>query len=320
MPGVIISKQRFKNRSTWLSTNKVGNLKTGDCISISITTKDGKVNYNQGEKFIIMNTSKKGIQIKGVLNYIKKYKDIFEKAEWYDIKLIVNIQSYIRKYNVFNTYLFSIVDVDIDIIDINLLKKYIKNEFNGTIRRDMAMEENANLKIESDISEYWISKCTNGKRVGKGNGKADVETNNRNIDVACLCLNGNITNEKSIIQDFKFAGNELDIYFKDKNDKKAVDLYKKTYYSKVKDISNMYYYIFISTKKKIYFCTLKLNISAIFKIKSRGFTKQYKSIYIDNIIENKYGDARLYSSKKRIELRLRDNIISKSVEIYDIDK
>ena len=85
MPGVIISKQRFKNRSTWLSTNKVGNLKPDDYISISITTKYGKVDYNQGEKFIIINIVKKSIHIKGVLNYIKKYKDIFEKAEWCSI-------------------------------------------------------------------------------------------------------------------------------------------------------------------------------------------------------------------------------------------
>jgi len=80
--GKIISKERFKNLSTWLSTNNVGNLKEGDYISISITTKYGDMKYNNGEKFIIMDIGKKGIKIKGILNYEKIYGDNFVKAEW----------------------------------------------------------------------------------------------------------------------------------------------------------------------------------------------------------------------------------------------
>jgi DNA polymerase elongation subunit (family B) len=82
MRGKIIKKLRHKELSTWIETNNVGNLKDGDYISISITTKYGEMKYNNGEKFIVRFAGKKSIRIKGVLNYIKKYGDNFVKAEW----------------------------------------------------------------------------------------------------------------------------------------------------------------------------------------------------------------------------------------------
>ena len=54
MRGKIITKQTFNN-STWITTNNLGNLKEGDYISISITTKYGEMKHNNGEKYIIIN-------------------------------------------------------------------------------------------------------------------------------------------------------------------------------------------------------------------------------------------------------------------------
>ncbi len=81
MRGKIITKQTFNN-STWITTNNLGNLKEGDYISISITTKYGEMKHNNGEKYIIINVGDNKIHIKGLLNYKKKYGDNFVKAEW----------------------------------------------------------------------------------------------------------------------------------------------------------------------------------------------------------------------------------------------
>tara|TARA_B100000900_G_scaffold371407_1_gene350610 strand:- start:1569 stop:5540 length:3972 start_codon:yes stop_codon:yes gene_type:complete len=81
MRGKIITKQTFNN-STWITTNNLGNLKDGDYISISITTKYGEMKHNNGEKYIIINVGDNKIHIKGLLNYKKKYGDNFVKAEW----------------------------------------------------------------------------------------------------------------------------------------------------------------------------------------------------------------------------------------------
>lgn len=39
------------------------------------------------------------------------------------------------------------------------------------------------------------------------------------------------------------------------------------------------------------------------------FTKNFKSIYINDFIENKFGNIKLHKSKKRLELRLCKSII-----------
>lgn len=53
-------------------------------------------------------------------------------------------------------------------------------------------------------------------------------------------------------------------------------------------------------------------------MKFAGFTKTNKSILIDNFIDKKLGDVKLYKSKKRLELRLCKDIINSdcSVKLY----
>lgn len=80
--GEIIKKQKAPHNTTIFRTNNVGNLKRGDYISISITTKYGEMKHNNGEKYIIKSVGDDYVIIKGLLNYIKKYGDNFVKAEW----------------------------------------------------------------------------------------------------------------------------------------------------------------------------------------------------------------------------------------------
>jgi DNA polymerase elongation subunit (family B) len=85
MRGKIIKIYYPKNKNikhTRFETNNIGNLKVGDYISISITTKYGEMKYNNGEKYPIKSLSKKTILIMGLLDYYTEYGDNFVKAEW----------------------------------------------------------------------------------------------------------------------------------------------------------------------------------------------------------------------------------------------
>lgn len=207
-----------------------------------------------------------------------------------------------------------------DMIDLNKLRSLIKENFSG-FRGEMAREEGANLKIDYDASEFIISKCIdNGVRVGKGNGPIDVENDNIAIDVACLCLNNNTTNEKSLGQKFKGdGGNSLDIHFSNGKDTLALDLYvneMKNKFSKI--MKETYYFILISTKKDIYLSILSINPKSLLFVKSNGFSEQMKSIKTSGFIDNKYGKVILYKSKKRLELRLNSSVLENSHHLFTL--
>lgn len=81
---------------------------------------------------------------------------------------------------------------------------------------------------------------------------------------------------------------------------------------------DIYYIIFICKSKNVYITCLKLNPINMINMKYSGFTKTCKNIFIDNFIDNKIGNVKLYKSKKRLELRLHKDIINNdcSVKIF----
>ena len=83
-------------------------------------------------------------------------------------------------------------------------------------------------------------------------------------------------------------------------------------------MKDIYYIIFVCINKNIYLCCLKLNQEKIPNMKCGGFTKTGTNILIDNFIDNKIGNVKLYKSKKRLELRLCKDIINSfcSVKLY----
>ena len=197
-------------------------------------------------------------------------------------------------------------------IDIKILKKYINDYIKSNY--DFLKERYNKLYIDHDRSEYFIMKATKGKFVGSGNDPVDIIKDKNGIDVACLSLNKNITNEKSIIQNFTKAGNELDNYFNNKEPNKAIDLYKKILKIKYENamkkhnIENLYYLIFLYNEKHIYLIIISVNINKCDKITGKLINE--KTIDIDNFIDKEIGNVKLYKSKKRLELRLYSKIIN----------
>lgn len=259
---------------------------------------------------------------------IKIYSDLITKYNYTDLKIMNFINIYLNATKIQKVWrgyferkpVFDIVKNFSDLIDIDKLRNLVDKEFTNTIRGKIAKEENSNLKIDSDISEYFIKECIEeGKRVGKGSGPIDVVNEELFIDVACLCMDGNKTNEKSIMQNFEKSGNDLDKYFKHKNDKSAVELYLNDLNEKWGKIpKNIYYIIFISTKKNVYLSVLKINKDKLLYVKSKGFTKQGKSIQTKGFINSNYGAVILYKSKKRFELRLTNKILKYSNKLFTL--
>jgi len=214
---------------------------------------------------------------------------------------------------------------DID-INYDLLKIYIKTYIDT--RQEYYNDTNTNnLELEAGFSEWWIKKASYGRKIGDGNCPMDVITkNNKAIDTMCLCLNGNQTNEKSIMQNFNISGNNLDNFFIEKKENEATKLYMKDYIKKIIKFAvdynisknDLYYCIFISTNKNVFLSIYKINIYSILFVKSDGFTKQLKSIKLKNFIDEKDGNVKLYKSKKRLELRINKDVLNNfnTIKLY----
>lgn len=200
-----------------------------------------------------------------------------------------------------------------DFIDINELKKYVKQDVDSNI--EYFNDMNTTYRISEPIKAEWmLSKSIKDcKRIGNGNTNVDICKDDIGIDVCVLTLNGNTTNEKSIMQNFS-SGDNLDILFKELNGEDAVNIYKEKLINKYKNCKyNKFYYIaFICKNKNIYLSCLELNVDRIQNMKFNKFSTNKKSIHIGNFIDSNIGNVRLYQSKKRLELRLNKQIITRT--------
>jgi len=200
-----------------------------------------------------------------------------------------------------------------DFVNIDILKNYVKKDLESN--KEYFDEIGRTYKISDPKKAEWIlSKAIkNSKLVGNGSKNVDILIDNEiGIDVSVLTLNGNYTNEKSIMQNFSETNN-LDKLFNDNLGEEAVEIFRNKFLEKYdfekNNIKNIFYMIFICKNKNVYISCLKLNYDNISNMKFSKFTKSCKNISIDNFIDENIGNVKLYKSKKRLELRLCKNII-----------
>lgn len=196
---------------------------------------------------------------------------------------------------------------------IESIKEYMKP------REEYYKYKNRSPYIEDEFSEHFTAMASGGREIGGGHCGMDVKTHkDEGIDAMCVVMNidRDISNEKSIIQNFKSSGLELDTLFKEKKDDDAVRLFMNDYKKKLEDVKknkelkNLYILAFISTKKDVYIACFKINIENILFVKSGGFIKgKNVNILLDKFIDSTIGKVTLYKSKKRVELRLKGKIL-----------
>lgn len=205
-------------------------------------------------------------------------------------------------------------------INIDTLKESISNYMGPRI--EYYKDKKRAPFIEDELSEYFVAKASDGKEIGGGHCAMDVRTKeNEGIDVTCIVMNKSTSNEKSLIQNFKEAGLDLDTLFKEKQDDEAVKLFMENYLEKLenvkkdKNLNKLYILAYISTKTDVYIACFKINIEKLLYVKSGGFVDAFKkdnyvNINIDNFIDPNIGNVRIYKSKKRMELRFKKEILN----------
>ncbi len=208
----------------------------------------------------------------------------------------------------------------------NNIEKYIEP------RKDFYKVKKRCPFIEDEFSEYFTELASSGEHIGSGHCAMDVKTcSNEGVDAMCVVMNGNFTNEKSLIQNFKTSGANLDNLFTEKKDNEAITLFMNDLKNKLinvkenKKLDNLYILSYISTNLNIYIACFKIDIDNIQYVNSGGFIKnktekENVNIQVNNFISPKIGKVNLYKSKKRVELRLSKSILDNEnvVKVYSM--
>jgi hypothetical protein len=173
------------------------------------------------------------------------------------------------------------------------------------------------IQITKEFLEDWIAQACNLTKIGAGNYPIDVfEPNSYGIDVKFLTAkinkSGSFTNsysnETSLGQNFKDGGLSLDQLFESKDYNKIllawIEILSTKMQIPVRDLKlkKIYYFIFIRAGNIISLAVADVKLADIAKLTTNRSTDT--SVFVQGFIEAKYGNVKIYKSKKRMELRV----------------
>lgn len=181
------------------------------------------------------------------------------------------------------------------------------------------------VQIPKEHVEQWFTQSLDVKSVGAGSYPIDIynEREKWGADIKMLNIkinnSGQISNsdsgEASLGQKFEGPGIHLDDLFVKGKYIEIKDGWIKLYYEKYKslnkkyNIKNIYYFFILRPGTQVqgadfYFTGAVLNLKNldIVKVNDKRTTK--KSVFLENFIDNEYGNTKIYKAKKRLELRL----------------
>ena len=185
-------------------------------------------------------------------------------------------------------------------------------------------KESLPIQIPKEHLEQWFVQALQVEAVGAGSYPIDVlKPNEWGADIKMLSCkvdkNDNLTHgdsgETSLAQKFKGTGISLDDMFKQEEYQSIIDGWTSIWRDKLlnvrvdKSIEKVYYFFFLrGSKKESYICAFEVNIDSIHTdtITQRDRNSEIKqSVFLNGVIDEKYGNAKIYKAKKRLELRLR---------------
>jgi len=180
------------------------------------------------------------------------------------------------------------------------------------------------IQIPKEHLEQWFVQALQVEAVGAGSYPIDIlKPNEWGADVKMLSCkidkNNNITNEDSgetsLAQKFVGTGISLDDMFKNEQYQDIIDGWTSIWKDKLvsvksdKNIDNIYFFFFLrGSKKESYICAFEVDIDNINSniITQRDENSKIKqSIFLNGVIDAKYGNSKIYKAKKRLELRLK---------------
>ena len=233
-------------------------------------------------------------------------------------------------------------EVKIDELN-KIFDKNSKNVFDFLLQRTVISypeflpgQNNSALYLEKKQCEQWIVQSLGLKPVGEGSYPIDGINDKNGYDVSSLALGqtpktkkmNSQTGEKSLGQKFdddNFGedGENLDGLFKSKDYTKIISAWKKILKKKwgetIKDqkLENLYLINLISYKpeNKMFIFLLKINYEKVDQISKERSSPV--SVWVKNFIDPKIGDAKIYKSKKRLELRLKPKEFIKNKSYFE---
>lgn len=176
------------------------------------------------------------------------------------------------------------------------------------------------IQVPKEHIEQWVVQAIGAIPVGAGSYPIDViKQNEFGADIKMLSCKVNISGdlsdttsgETSLAQKFTNAGVNLDTAFANKeydaiaNDWAGILKAKLGRVKKEQDLDKIYYIFILRASTKFYLCATKVDVDKIDLMTANKDKSTSTSVFVDNVIDDNFGNAKIYKSKKRLELRLK---------------
>lgn len=182
------------------------------------------------------------------------------------------------------------------------------------------------IQVPKEHIEQWFTQALEVAPVGAGSYPIDIynEAKKWGADIKMLNIKidtkGNVTNgdsgEASLGQNFSNAGVDLDQLFENRNHQEIKDrwltLYKDKYDSLKRNhpVKKIYYFFILRPGVQLggadfYFCGAELRLKELENVKVNAGRTTKTSVFLTGFISEDLGNAKIYKSKKRLELRLK---------------
>ena len=238
-------------------------------------------------------------------------------------------------------------EVKIDELN-KIFDKNSKNVFDFLLQRTVISypeflpgQNNTALYLEKKQCEQWVVQSLGLKPVGEGSYPIDGINDKNGYDVSSLALGqtptGKMkkqTGEKSLSQKFEDEnfGDENDnldsLFNSEKYDeiiKAWKNILKKKWEGTIKDqnLNDLYLInlILYKPENKLMIFLLKINLNNLDEVTKGKVSPKKTSVWFNNFIDEKFGNVKVYKSKKRVELRIcpQEFIKNKSFLNFDIN-
>ena len=176
------------------------------------------------------------------------------------------------------------------------------------------------IQVPKEHIEQWVVQAIGAIPVGAGSYPIDViKQNEFGADIKMLSCKVNVSGdlsdttsgETSLAQKFTNAGVNLDTAFANKEYDSITsdwcDILKAKLgrVEKEQGLDKIYYIFILRASTKFYLCATKVDVDKIDLMVANKDKSTPTSVFVDNVIDDNFGNAKIYKSKKRLELRLK---------------
>ncbi|MBE8222269.1 MAG: hypothetical protein HAW60_06030 [Bdellovibrionales bacterium] len=174
------------------------------------------------------------------------------------------------------------------------------------------------VHIPKEHIEQFCVQALGSQPVGAGSYPVDIIDNRgfgADIKMLSCKLNkeGKLTKsssgETSLLQNFSITN--LDRYFNESDYESIKNLWVKFLKNKYQQvfedhpcINHLYYFFILRAKQEFYLTGCKLNLEELQNVTLNDNRSTENSVFLNGIIPEEFGNAKIYKAKKRLELRL----------------